>query len=328
MPPLPARVGAATRSASTITTKRALAASCASEADSTRKAGTKAIEPSRAVRRASACYGDVVGIARDAAAGSRPVVRGLRQRRPPAGGRRLRSSRADELVFGQPLAQEGRLGFWRWASLFLGIAGTYRQNDSVDVVYDVGRQARRRHRPSCHAWTRSGNELSTEMWHQSKGTGHDGSRQPHLILFVVASALAVLAAAVVADVAGLDRLAHVSSQFDARWLVDLPRCRGDRLHRLRARSPQRRACGRRPSALVRAHRSHRARRLRRLRGGPCRRRLRGRLLGASPRGPAPRRGNRSRRRPRGDGVRRARTRSRSALRSLCSSEADITSGCR
>jgi len=40
------------------------------------------------------------------------------------------------LVFERALAKEGRLGFWRWLSLFLGIAGTYRQNDSVDVVYD------------------------------------------------------------------------------------------------------------------------------------------------------------------------------------------------
>jgi hypothetical protein len=44
----------------------------------------------------------------------------------------------DELVFSAQLAQEGRLGFWRWLSLFLGVAGTYRQNDSVDVVYDAG----------------------------------------------------------------------------------------------------------------------------------------------------------------------------------------------
>jgi hypothetical protein len=43
-----------------------------------------------------------------------------------------------ELVFPQRLAREGRLGFWRWLSLFLGVAGTYRQNDTVDVVYDVG----------------------------------------------------------------------------------------------------------------------------------------------------------------------------------------------
>jgi hypothetical protein len=41
------------------------------------------------------------------------------------------------LVFDRPLAREGRLGFWRWLSLFLGVAGTYRQNDTVDVVYEV-----------------------------------------------------------------------------------------------------------------------------------------------------------------------------------------------
>ena len=43
--------------------------------------------------------------------------------------------RGRTLVFNRRLAKEGRLGFWRWLSLFLGVAGTYRQNDSVDVVY-------------------------------------------------------------------------------------------------------------------------------------------------------------------------------------------------
>jgi hypothetical protein len=43
----------------------------------------------------------------------------------------------DELVFTRPLAHEGRLGFWRWTSLFLGVAGTYRRHDNVDVVYEV-----------------------------------------------------------------------------------------------------------------------------------------------------------------------------------------------
>jgi hypothetical protein len=42
------------------------------------------------------------------------------------------------LVFDRTLAGEGKLGFWRWLSLFLGVAGTYRQNDSVDVVYQAG----------------------------------------------------------------------------------------------------------------------------------------------------------------------------------------------
>ena len=39
------------------------------------------------------------------------------------------------LVFDRELKTEGKLGFWRWTSIFVGVAGTYRQNDSVDVVY-------------------------------------------------------------------------------------------------------------------------------------------------------------------------------------------------
>ena len=42
----------------------------------------------------------------------------------------------NQLVFDRRLAREGRLGFWRWLSLFLGVAGTYRQNDSIDVIYE------------------------------------------------------------------------------------------------------------------------------------------------------------------------------------------------
>src|SRR4051794_25316149 len=41
------------------------------------------------------------------------------------------------LVFTRELKQEGRLGFWRWTSIFFGVAGTYRQNDSIDVVYEA-----------------------------------------------------------------------------------------------------------------------------------------------------------------------------------------------
>ncbi len=59
-------------------------------------------------------------------------VNGVRQEE---GGQFVR--RGSELVFSRPLRREGRLGFWRWLSLFFGVAGTYRQNDSVDVVYEV-----------------------------------------------------------------------------------------------------------------------------------------------------------------------------------------------
>jgi hypothetical protein len=43
-----------------------------------------------------------------------------------------------ELLFTRTLAQEGRLGFIRWLSIFLGFAGTYRKHDTVDVVYEAG----------------------------------------------------------------------------------------------------------------------------------------------------------------------------------------------
>ena len=42
------------------------------------------------------------------------------------------------LVFRRELAPAGRLGYWRWLSLFLGVAGTYRRNDMVDIVYSDG----------------------------------------------------------------------------------------------------------------------------------------------------------------------------------------------
>jgi hypothetical protein len=41
------------------------------------------------------------------------------------------------LRFTRELHQEGRLGFWRWASIVLGVAGTYRRNDVVDVIYEA-----------------------------------------------------------------------------------------------------------------------------------------------------------------------------------------------
>ena len=42
------------------------------------------------------------------------------------------------LVFDRSLAKEGRLGPVRWLSMLLGVAGTYRKNDTVDIVYQAG----------------------------------------------------------------------------------------------------------------------------------------------------------------------------------------------
>ena len=41
------------------------------------------------------------------------------------------------LLFERELRTEGRLGMWRWASILVGVVGTYRQDDSVDLAYTV-----------------------------------------------------------------------------------------------------------------------------------------------------------------------------------------------
>ena len=40
------------------------------------------------------------------------------------------------LEFREPLRKEGRLGFWRWLMGAFGV-GTYRDNDVVDVRYEL-----------------------------------------------------------------------------------------------------------------------------------------------------------------------------------------------
>ena len=40
------------------------------------------------------------------------------------------------LVFNRQLHNEGKLGAARWASIFMGVAGTYRKHDTIDVVYE------------------------------------------------------------------------------------------------------------------------------------------------------------------------------------------------
>jgi hypothetical protein len=46
------------------------------------------------------------------------------------------------LVFPRHLQKEGKLGIGRWTAIFLGLFGTYRQNDSVDVQYMQNGQTR------------------------------------------------------------------------------------------------------------------------------------------------------------------------------------------
>ncbi|MFY9264593.1 MAG: hypothetical protein WAO61_04105 [Solirubrobacterales bacterium] len=39
------------------------------------------------------------------------------------------------LLFRAGLKREAPLGFWRWLTMFIGIMGTYRRNDGVDVTF-------------------------------------------------------------------------------------------------------------------------------------------------------------------------------------------------
>jgi hypothetical protein len=55
------------------------------------------------------------------------------------------------IVFNRVFAKEGKLGFWRWLSMFAGVAGTYRKNDSIDVAYTLnGRQLVSSLQPTLH----------------------------------------------------------------------------------------------------------------------------------------------------------------------------------
>lgn len=42
------------------------------------------------------------------------------------------------IYFFRPIRKEAKLGFFRWLILFIGIAGSYKQNDSVDVGCTLG----------------------------------------------------------------------------------------------------------------------------------------------------------------------------------------------
>jgi hypothetical protein len=44
------------------------------------------------------------------------------------------------LAFDKHLEKEGKLGVGRWTAMFLGLWGTYKKNDSVDVHYKLGGQ--------------------------------------------------------------------------------------------------------------------------------------------------------------------------------------------
>ena len=41
-------------------------------------------------------------------------------------------------IFHEPIIKEGKLGGWRWISMYIGLFGSYRKNETVDAEYSLG----------------------------------------------------------------------------------------------------------------------------------------------------------------------------------------------
>jgi hypothetical protein len=46
--------------------------------------------------------------------------------------------RGGEIVFARPIVKEGKLGAIRWLSMLIGLVGSYRKHETVDVEYRLG----------------------------------------------------------------------------------------------------------------------------------------------------------------------------------------------
>ncbi len=50
--------------------------------------------------------------------------------------------RGDEIVFSKPIVKEGKVGGVRWMAMLLGLFGTYRKHETVDLEYRLGGKVR------------------------------------------------------------------------------------------------------------------------------------------------------------------------------------------
>ena len=50
------------------------------------------------------------------------------------------SIRNGEIVFKRSIVKEGKVSGARWAAMYMGLFGTYRKNETVDVEYRLGGQ--------------------------------------------------------------------------------------------------------------------------------------------------------------------------------------------
>jgi hypothetical protein len=46
--------------------------------------------------------------------------------------------RRTEVVFKRPIVKEGKVGATRWAAMYLGLFGSYRKHETIDIEYRLG----------------------------------------------------------------------------------------------------------------------------------------------------------------------------------------------
>lgn len=50
--------------------------------------------------------------------------------------------RGGEVVFRRSIVKEGKVGGARWAAMYLGLFGTYRKHETIDIEYHLGGQVK------------------------------------------------------------------------------------------------------------------------------------------------------------------------------------------
>ena len=50
--------------------------------------------------------------------------------------------RNDEIVFTRPIVKEGKVGGIRWLAMLLGLFGTYRKHETIDIEYRLEGQTK------------------------------------------------------------------------------------------------------------------------------------------------------------------------------------------